>query len=275
MQVHDFMDLSRTKLLSTIPMAVSIGVFDGLHLGHTAILKRVKEIAQKEGLETMVITFDRNPKMVAKAMEYHDQLITNRQRDQILNELGFDHLTVIDFCPEFSKLTGEEFLALISGFCHLKAMVVGEDFRCGVPASSVGSVQLQEHLNRLSPGALVEIPPFVRTPSGEITSSTLVRKKLLEGALDGVQSMLGRPYSLDVDSLTPISIEDGLLYRSESFTQLLPKEGLYEATLFTADGDARNLLVSVEEAGVRLITEVDVLEAGIMSLSLTAKGSRT
>ncbi len=139
-------------------MVVSVGVFDGLHEGHLSILRRVKEIADSNKMESMVITFDRNPKMAAKSIEHHDQLMTDRQRNELLASLGIDHLAIIDFCPEFSKLTGEEFLALISGLCRLEAMVVGEDFRCGVPTSSVGSVQLPEHLNRLSPGSFVEIP---------------------------------------------------------------------------------------------------------------------
>ena len=269
------MDLSRTKILKDERMAVSVGAFDGLHEGHLSILRRVKELADSGRMESMVITFDRNPKMAAKSIEYFDQLITDRQRDELLASLGIDHLAVIDFCPEFSKLTGEEFLALISGFCRLKAMVVGEDFRCGVPASSVGSVQLQEHLNRLSPGSFVEIPPFVLTKNGEIISSSLVRKKLLEGALEGVQSMLGRPYTLDLVSCTPISTAEGLLYRTESFSQLLPKEGVYDATLAYADSNEVDLVARVTAEGVLLSGMAELNAEGILCLSIHAKGSRT
>jgi riboflavin kinase/FMN adenylyltransferase len=269
------MDLNRTKILKDVRMAVSVGAFDGLHEGHLSILRRVKELADSGRMESMVITFDRNPKMAAKSIEYFDQLITDRQRDELLASLGIDHLAVIDFCPEFSKLTGEEFLALISGFCRLKAMVVGEDFRCGVPASSVGSVQLQEHLNRLSPGSFVEIPPFVLTKNGEIISSSLVRKKLLEGALEGVQSMLGRPYTLDLVSCTPISTAEGLLYRTESFSQLLPKEGVYDATLAYADSNEVDLVARVTAEGVLLSGMAELNAEGILCLSIHAKGSRT
>jgi FAD synthase len=115
-------------------------------------------------------------------------------------------------------------------------MVVGEDFRCGAPASSAGPVQLQEYLSRLSPGAYVEIPPFVLNADGEITSSTMVRKKLLEGALEEVQSMLGRPYELDLVAYPSKFIEEGLLYRTASFMQLLPPAGVYDALLSLSDG---------------------------------------
>ena len=257
-----------------MPMVVSVGAFDGLHEGHLSILRRVKELADSNKMESMVITFDRNPKMAAKSIEYCDQLITDRQRDELLASFGIDHLAVIDFCPEFSKLTGEEFLALISGLCRLKAMVVGEDFRCGVPASSVGSVQLQEHLNRLSPGSFVEIPPLVLTKDGEIISSSLVRKKLLEGALEGVQSMLGRPYTVDLVSCTPYPAE-GLLYRTESFSQLLPKEGVYDATLAYADFNEVDLVARVAAEGVLLSGMAELNTDGILCLSLYAKGSRT
>ena len=275
MKIHMFMDLSRTKILKDVPMVVSVGVFDGLHEGHLSILRRVKEIADSNKMESMVITFDRNPKMAAKSIEHHDQLMTDRQRNELLASLGIDHLAIIDFCPEFSKLTGEEFLALISGLCRLEAMVVGEDFRCGVPTSSVGSVQLPEHLNRLSPGSFVEIPPFVLTKDGEITSSSLVRKKLLEGALEGVQSMLGRPYTLDLVSITPISALEGLLYRTESFNQLLPNEGVYDATLGYADSREVDLVAHVMAEGVLLSNMAESDADGISYLSLYAKGSRT
>ncbi|MFA7113251.1 MAG: FAD synthetase family protein [Sphaerochaeta sp.] len=217
-------------------MSVCIGVFDGLHSGHQAIIKRCVDLAKKQDLQSMVITFDKNPKMLMKTQPYHSKLASDAQIDELLENIGVDHLVVIDFSADFSKLTAEEFLTLVCAFCQVKVMVVGEDFRCGAPASSAGPVQLQEYLARLSPGALVEIPPFVLTTNGEITSSSLVRKKLLEGALEEVQSMLGRPYELDLVAYPSKFIEEGLLYRTASFMQLLPPSGVYDALLLLSDG---------------------------------------
>lgn len=242
MKKYDFMHLCEHPVLWQTPISVSVGVFDGLHVGHLKILKRAVELARGNGWQSMAITFNKNPKMFMKSQVAHSRLTTTVQSEEIFSEIGIDHLVVIDFSVEFSKLTAKEFLALICSFCQVKAMVVGEDFRCGAPVSSAGPVQLQEHLSRLAPGALVEIPPFVRTAGGEVASSTLVRQKLLEGALEEVQSMLGRPYALDLVAYPSKFTEEGLLYRTASFMQLLPLAGAYEATMFLSDGQSSEVL---------------------------------
>ena len=248
MKKYDFMHLCEHPVLWQTDMCVSVGVFDGLHVGHQKILNRNIELAKKYGWQAMAITFNKNPKMFMQSQTNHSKLATDVQNEEILAKLGIDHLVVIDFSAEFSKLTAKEFLAFICSFCQVKAMVVGEDFRCGAPVSSAGPVQLQEYLSRLAPGAFVEVPPFVRTSEGEIASSTLVRQKLLEGALEEVQSMLGRPYALDLVAYPSKFTEEGLLYRTASFIQLLPKAGVYEATMLLSDGQSCKVLALFEES---------------------------
>lgn len=276
MKRYDFMHLSAHPVLWQQDMAVCIGVFDGLHSGHQAIIKRCVELAAQQGLESMVITFDKNPKMIMKSQPYHSKLASESQIEQILVNIGVDHLVVIDFSADFSKLTAEEFLTLVCAFCHVKVMVVGEDFRCGAPVSSAGPVQLQEYLSRLSPEATVEIPPFVLTADGEITSSTLVRKKLLEGALEEVQSMLGRPYELDLVAYPSKFMEKGLLYRTASFMQLLPPVGVYEAQLLLSDGSVVEVHAHFGEDELLIVPDQamwDWIAARTKRLSFRAKGS--
>ena len=276
MKRYDFMHLSAHPVLWQQPMAVSIGVFDGLHAGHLTILNHCTSLARINGWESMVITFDVNPKMTMQSQPYHSRLTSDAQFEEILANSGVDHLVVIDFSADFSKLTAEEFLTLVCAFCQVKAMVVGEDFRCGAPASSAGPVQLQEYLARLSPGALVEIPPFVLTTNGEITSSSLVRKKLLEGALEEVQSMLGRPYELDLVAYPSKFVNNGLLYRTSSFMQLLPTAGEYDAYLMLSDGSdvAVTARVTEEELLIQAKEAMwDWKNVRTKRLGLYAKGS--
>lgn len=255
MKKYDFMHVSEHPVLWQTDMCVSIGVFDGLHVGHLSILGRAVALAKEHGWQSMAITFNKNPKMVMKSQPVHNRLTTEVQSEEILAQLGIDHLVVIDFSPDFSKLTAEEFLALICAFCQLRAMVVGEDFRCGAPVSSAGPVQLQEYLSRLAPGAIMEVPPFVRTKDGDVASSTLVRQKLLEGALEEVQSMLGRPYALDLVAYPSKFTEEGLLYRTASFVQLLPKAGTYEATLLFSNGQRTGVVASIDESSLLISVE--------------------
>ncbi len=250
MKKYDFMHLCEHPVLWQTDMCVSVGVFDGLHVGHLKILRRNVELASGHGWQSMAITFNKNPKMFMKSQTAHSRLTSDVQNEEILTKLGIDHLVVIDFSADFSKLTAKEFLAFICSFCQVKAMVVGEDFRCGAPVSSAGPVQLQEHLSRLAPGAFVEVPPFVLTAEGEIASSTLVRQKLLEGALEEVQSMLGRPYALDLVAYPSKFTEEGLLYRTASFMQLLPMAGAYEATMHLSDGQSRKVLALFQDSSL-------------------------
>lgn len=253
MKKYDFMHLCEHPVLWQTDMCVSVGVFDGLHVGHLKILNRNVELARENQWQSMAITFNKNPKMFMQSQTAHNRLTTDVQSEELLANLGIDHLVVIDFSAEFSKLTAKEFLAFICSFCQVKAMVVGEDFRCGAPVSSAGPVQLQEYLSRLAPGACMEVPPFVRTADGEIASSTLVRQKLLEGALEEVQSMLGRPYALDLVAYPSKFTEEGLLYRTASFMQLLPKAGAYEATMLLSDGQTCKVLALFEESTLSIM----------------------
>lgn len=278
MKRYDFMYLSGHPVLWQTPMSVAIGVFDGLHLGHLKIIERTVNIARENGWESMVITFNKNPKMTMHSQPYHSSLTSEAQNEEILINIGVEHLVVIDFSPDFSKLTAEEFLTLVCSFCQVKAMVVGEDFRCGAPASSAGPVQLQEYLSRLSPGAAVEIPAFVRIGSREIASSTMVRKKLLEGALGEVQSMLGRLYELDLVSYPSKFTSDGLLYRTASFMQLLPSPGEYTADLLLSDGSVKKVRVLVNELDLLIqpLDEMwDTTSVRTSRLGFKAKGSIT
>ncbi|MGH0054250.1 MAG: adenylyltransferase/cytidyltransferase family protein, partial [Sphaerochaetaceae bacterium] len=79
MKRYDFMHLSAHPILWQVPMTVSIGVFDGLHLGHLSILKRTLALAKANNWESMVITFDKNPKMETRSQPYHSKLTTNGQ----------------------------------------------------------------------------------------------------------------------------------------------------------------------------------------------------
>lgn len=276
MRRFDFNYLVDSPLLWQEEAVVSIGVFDGFHLGHRSIIERNVAVARQQGWHSLVITFNRNPKMAKQSQAAEKQLTTDLQFEQFLEECGVDYLLVIDFSAEFSTLTAEEFLTLVTTVCTVKVMVVGSDFRCGVAASSAGPVQLQEHLDQLVPGSLVEVPPFVKTEEGLNISSTLVRKKLLEGALDKVQSMLGRPYALDVTAY-PVRInENGLLYRTKAFTQLLPPPGWYDGRLVDWEGASITGVVCLTEDELSFTPEDQrSLEknVGIKELGLIAKRS--
>ena len=180
-------------ILKDIPSVLTIGVFDGLHLGHQKIIKECVNIAKEHGVKSVVITFNVNPKMFCKNAEYMAPIITDECRNEILEEYGVDYLVIIDFSTHIAKMTGEEFIAELCTLYKIVAMVVGSDFRCGNKASSVGTAEIGELLARFTSSAFLKVVPFVYV-NGEVVSSSLIRRCLLTGNFDKASTLLGRPY---------------------------------------------------------------------------------
>jgi len=270
LQQFDFMHLVEYQTLSQVPMSICIGVFDGMHLGHQEILQTCVAKAHEQSCHSMVITFNKNPKMANGRQNRLPYLQSNTQFMQLLENIGIDYLVTIDFSPDFSKLSAEEFLNLVCLFCMVKVMVVGEDFRCGTPASCAGPVQLQEYLTRHEPECKVVVPPSVRDAKGEVMSSTLVREKLLKGALEDVQGMLGRPYGLDLTRYSSLIHANCLLYRIGSFEQLLPMTGTYQASLVFSDESVTPVLVRLtkDKLTIELEKDLDVKAKRVKILNL-------
>ena len=265
MQTDDFLHLVESRALGEIPMVCSIGVFDGVHRGHQEIITTCVRYARRNGWKSMVVTFNRNPKVPAGVKA--PLLMSQAQKRQFLAELGVDYLVVIDFSPDFSKLTGVEFLNLLGTLCTVKGIVVGVDFRCGTPASCAGPEQLQEYLDRRGPGNKLLIPPYVRLDSGERVSSSLVRKTLKTGDLPLVEKMLGRYYSLDLRGSASGYRDGSLWYPLEKLEQLLPPCGTYVAQALTVDGTRIPVVARLTTKDLILKADrVDVFPEGIEQL---------
>lgn len=235
---------NKTDLLKNEDCVVTIGVFDGIHKGHQKVLSQTVELAKKLGVKAMAISFNINPKMADKRQDFQKPLLSPKQMEQILVNIGIDYHCVIDFYSEISKLSGVEFIAKLCSFCTVKAMLIGNDFRCGTPSNSLGATSIQEVLNQYSVDAPVVICDSVYD-SNQVISSSLVRSMLLKGDVIGVIAKLGRPYALDVSDVVFNQKDKTLLTKADSLMQLLPKSGLYQALVLTKDGSERETFVSI------------------------------
>ena len=174
------------------PRAVAIGVFDGLHIGHRAILERARGAAGEIGGSSLVLTFEPTPKEFFSPETAPPRLTRFRERFELLETLGLDEL----FCARFGAvraLTAREFIdELLVARLGARHVVVGDDFRFG--ADRLGTVdELRAH-GRRHGIAVSEIPPVYW--NGERVSSTAIRQALKTGDLDSARSMLGRDYSI-------------------------------------------------------------------------------
>jgi riboflavin kinase / FMN adenylyltransferase len=174
------------------PRAVAIGVFDGLHVGHRAILERARTAAAEIGGASLVLTFEPTPKEFFSPETAPPRLTRFRERFEQLESLGLDEL----LCAKFGtvrELTAHAFIdELLVARLGARHVVVGDDFRFG--ADRRGTVaELRTH-GRRHGIAVSEIPAVYA--NGERVSSTAIRQALKAGDLDVARQMLGREYSI-------------------------------------------------------------------------------
>jgi riboflavin kinase/FMN adenylyltransferase len=175
------------------PHAVTIGNFDGLHLGHKAMLARLQDVARARGLPTCVLSFEPHPREFFAPEQAPARLSSLREKAECLQRLGIDRLHVFRFDRAFSSLTAEAFIGEVLGrTLQARYVLVGDDFRYG--AKRAGDFALLKEKGQAL-GFDAEFLPTVEV-SGERASSTAVRQALAAGELEHAARLLGRPYSI-------------------------------------------------------------------------------
>jgi riboflavin kinase/FMN adenylyltransferase len=172
---------------------VTIGVFDGVHRGHQAIIGHTVKRAHDLGLRSVVVTFDPHPAEVVRPGSHPAVLTEPVRKAELIEQLGVDALCVIPFTPAFSQLSPEAFVhdVLVEAL-HSAAVVVGDNFRFGHRAA--GDCALLEALGRTF-GFTVEEAPLV-SADGVVFSSTYIRSCVDAGDVRAAAAALGRPHRL-------------------------------------------------------------------------------
>ncbi len=170
---------------------VTIGVFDGVHRGHRAIVARAAEVSASLGEPLVVVTFDPHPDEVIRPGSHPPLLCTPGYRAELLGGLGADAVCVLPFTTEFSRLPAPDFVrtVLVDGL-HAAAVVVGENFRFGHRAS--GDVALLAELGGKFDFVAEGVP--LLADDGVTVSSSWIRNLLAAGDVAGAARDLGRPH---------------------------------------------------------------------------------
>ena len=256
-----------------IPCVICIGVFDGMHLGHQSIIDETVRLARDLDACSVAVTFSRNPKMARSSMPWTAALQSRAQFEEMLSDRGINYHCVIDFSDDMSKLTGEEFIALLCTSYEVRAMVVGDSFRAGSRAFSVGPSDISGLLAKYTSSAYLRvIPPVVI--GGEVVSSSLIRGCLLTGDIDKASKLLGRAYSLDLggasfieDDVSGDASQKRLFIDVRTLGLLLPKEGRYKVKA-TAEGRSVETEAFVSENRLALELPVRMKPDGIIFLGV-------
>jgi riboflavin kinase/FMN adenylyltransferase len=174
--------------------AVTIGVFDGVHLGHQALIRAAVAEGRQRGLPTVVMTFDPHPASVVRQGQHPALLSTLRRRAELVAELGADVFLVLPFTPEVSAIPAESFVHdILVDRLHAACVVVGRNFRFGHKAA--GSVQLLEQLGPRFGFTAVAVG---LVGADQLTvSSTYVRSCVAAGDMSAAEAALGRPHRID------------------------------------------------------------------------------
>lgn len=174
---------------------VTVGVFDGVHRGHQAILHTAADRGTALRLPVVAVTFDPHPDTVVGGGSPPGLLTPTERRDELLADHGADAVCVLPFTSELSRLEAEEFVRhILVERLHAAAVVVGEDFRFGHKATGdVGVLQaLGEKYDFAADGVRLRTDPYAET-----VTSTLVRRLLTSGDVTRARDCLGRPHRLE------------------------------------------------------------------------------
>jgi riboflavin kinase/FMN adenylyltransferase len=174
------------------PVALTIGNFDGVHLGHKALLVRLLTVAKERGLPSAVVIFEPHPREFFAPDQAPARLTSLREKLELLSELGVDRVHICPFNQQFAQMTAANFIhALYKNVC-VKFVLIGDDFRFGSGRS--GDFALMEKVAS-EQGFTVEAMHSVLY-DGVRVSSTAVRAALATGHMRAAKRFLGRPYSI-------------------------------------------------------------------------------
>jgi riboflavin kinase/FMN adenylyltransferase len=229
--------------------ALAIGNFDGIHLGHQAILRSTVERAQALHAVSTALTFDPSPRKVLRPESAPLRLSTIAQRMEWFNAIGLEAAVVLPFTLDLAKLAPEEFVEqILVRDLHVKTVLVGENFHFG--HKQAGNVKLLQELGaKFGFDVQIVCPVQYR---GEIVSSTIIRREVAEGDVSDAGRLLGRPFALTGEVVSGTGTGRKFTFPTLNLSaeqELLPARGVYiTRTLFEGESHSHR---SVTNIGMR------------------------
>jgi riboflavin kinase/FMN adenylyltransferase len=217
------------------PLSLAIGVFDGVHIGHQALIRQTAERASRENGVALAATFDPLPIQALAPGAPPSALTDVDDRVQLLQKAGADDVVVFHFTKEFAALAPDEFIRRLVGAGQLRHIFVGEDFQFG--HDRAGDVRTLRNGGAKNGFDVVIATPV--TDEGQVVSSTRIRNALLAGDVEGAARLLGRPYSVRGTVVHGAKRGRALGFPTINLAvpphRLLPRDGIYAMTAHVDD----------------------------------------
>ncbi len=223
MKILDSLDIAET-----FPNAVlTIGNYDGLHLGHRRIIEQVKERAAAISGTSMLMTFDPHPLSILRPHNHLGLITPTEVKERLIEEMGIDVLLVVPYTSEFGAISPESFIKnILIGKLSIKGLIVGYDFHFGKGGrGDVGMLKAFSELYDFSFDVVGAI-----TLDGEKVGSNRIRNLIIEGDVEKADRFLGRPYSIMGTVGTGEGRGKGIGFPTinlQTAFEIIPKEGVY------------------------------------------------
>ncbi len=224
---------------------VTIGTFDGVHLGHQKIIKRLTELKKQHGGNIVVFTFNPHPRKILFPEQKDLKLITtSEEKCELLNSFGVDHVLVYPFTKEFSKMQANDYVSkiIIEGL-KTTILVIGYDHKFG--SNREGNIETLKELSKISNFKVEEIA--AQEINQLNVSSTRIRKAIEEGDITTANSFLGYPFFISGKVIKGKQLGRTIGYPTaniliEDSDKLIPKNGVYSVNVKLGNNQYNGML---------------------------------
>jgi len=231
-------------LSPTKDMLLTVGVFDGVHIGHKHLLAEIVKKARLENLISGVVTFHQHPQNLFEPHPGLQILTSFPQKIKLLKDEGIEVVITLNFTLELAQIGIQQFIGLLKKYLKMRGLVVGPDFAMG--RSREGDIDTLCTLEKSMDFNLTVIPPIIK--NNELVSSTTIRNALACGDMKRVHDMLGRYFSFEGHVIAGSGRGKDLGYPTANIDidpmQALPTDGIY-ATLAYIDDQPRQSITNI------------------------------
>ena len=225
----------------------TIGVFDGIHLGHQRLLAHLRDKARRKNWLSGVVTFKSHPRAVLSPENKLLWLSDLEARISLLRGLGIDVIVVLPFTSELARLTAQRFVQLLKAQLKMRGLIIGPDFALG--RDRKGDAEKLRLLGQEMGFSVEVIPPVVL--DGQVVSSSAIRQALTQGDMKKAEKLFGRLFSLNGQVVSGDRRGRGLGFPTANLElkpeQALPSDGVYATIAHVG----HELMPSVTSIGVR------------------------
>lgn len=249
---------------SRVPLALSIGMFDGVHLGHRSIINRLKKVARDKNLKSGVLSFTPHPRLVFNPDSDLKFLTISDEKERIMRELELDFFLIQKFDEKFKNLSGEAFVkTILLDKLKVRHLIIGHDHSFGKNRS--GNFKLLEDMSSVH-NFTVEQMEAINLENQNI-SSTKIRNAISGGDIRKANEMLGYQYSISGKVVNGKKIGRMIGYPTANIEfdkqKLLPKEGVYIVNAFVDECQYKGMLsigTNPTFDGKNITAEVHILD---------------